>query len=498
MHAVLQQLHGYSTFRPGQHEALERILREQSTLCILPTATGKSLVYFLAARAFRARYPTKFVCVISPLIALMRDQVQQAPSYIRATFLGTGQTDPQVEEDIWCGAYDVVYISPEKFRHLAGPTLPTHVSLVVVDEAHCLTEDGNTYRPAYLDVGPILRHKLPAVPVLALTATATPAMQKEIIAQLQMSHPCVIQTNMNRPNLRYSVWERAPEYVRDQILPTLQNQSTGRTIIYGFTRALCETVHTELTNLGFQGSVVYHAGLPPDQRSHVLATQPRCIVATVAFGLGINIPDVRTVIHVGIPGSLCAYVQETGRAGRDGGPSQCILLHAGTDVTKRVHIVRTAAERQKLQLMETWAHSAQCRRVTMLQHFGQALTEVCSGCDRCSPTSLDQRWMYAPATATVVPLHHFHLLRQAIRQTGSQHGRRCPIDYLRGSQRKAIRRFLVQQHKARCVHGRGKEYPVSYWMQVHREMERTNQIVATSTRRGFTVFTVPELNVMSA
>ena len=491
MEAVLHELHGYSSFRSGQLDALESILCEQSTLCILPTGTGKSLVYYLATHIFRARYPTKFVCVISPLIALMRDQVEQAPSYLRTTFLGTGQDDLQVEEDIWCGVYDLVYISPEKFRQLAGPMLSHHLSLLVVDEAHCLTEDGNSYRPAYLDLGTVLHHYLPTVPVLALTATATPTMQEGIITGLHMSAPSIIQTNMNRPNLRYSIWERTHEYVRDQILPLIKSQTTGRTIIYGFTRALCETVHARLVDLGFCDSAVYHAGLPQNERSRVLQTRPQCVVATVAFGLGINIPNVRTVIHVGIPGSLCAYVQETGRAGRDGLPSQCILLHAHTDVTKRTHVVSTAADRRKLQHMEAWAYTPtdprDCRRVALLQYFGQTLTGPCTGCDRCSPTTLDHHWRYVATGPTTFPSHHLDLLQQAILQTGNQHGRRCPIDFLRGSRRKAVRRFVVR-NTTDSVHGRGKAYIVSYWLAVHRELERTKRVTTVLTHHGFTVF----------
>jgi ATP-dependent DNA helicase RecQ len=200
----LQNLHGYNMFRDGQKESLESILNDKDTLSILPTSTGKSLVYFMTTYYYRKKYPSKFILVCSPLISLMKDQVTNTPSYLRSTMLGSGQLDKSIETQIWENKFDIVYISPERLRSIMSPNIDRFISLVVIDEAHCVSQDGSTYRPSYLDIGQIRKEFLPNVPILALTATTTQKTRYDIIRLLGLQNPNIVHVGMDRPNLHYS------------------------------------------------------------------------------------------------------------------------------------------------------------------------------------------------------------------------------------------------------------------------------------------------------
>jgi ATP-dependent DNA helicase RecQ len=324
-----------TSFRPGQREVISAILAGNDCLCIMPTGGGKSLCYQLPAIARDG-----LTLVVSPLIALMKDQVDALTALgIAATYINSSLAPADAYrriEDMSRGRFDLVYIAPERLRSslFLEKLRETKVQLLAVDEAHCISEWGHDFRPDYARLGR-LRQRLNNPQTIALTATATPDVRTDIVAQLQLRSPKTFITGFSRPNLHFEVQPVYSEPDRDRILFNFVRETPGAGIIYSATRKGCEQLVPQLAAVAGRRVDLYHAGLEPDMRRRVQddfrSGKTPIIVATNAFGMGIDKPDLRFVVHYNIPGTLEAYYQEAGRAGRDGLPSRCLLLYAQRD-----------------------------------------------------------------------------------------------------------------------------------------------------------------------
>ncbi len=332
--AILRDRFGHADFRPGQQAAVESVLAGRDTLVILPTGGGKSLCYQVPAMLL-----DRLTIVLSPLISLMKDQVDALEARgLPATFINSSLTSSQVADRlarVQRGEIKLLYVAPERFDFgSAGERIAAvGVSLLAIDEAHCISEWGHDFRPSYRRVRD-LRVRLGSPPTVALTATATPEVRRDIARVLELRSPTVVLTGFDRPNLKWHVVRTKNDAEKDGTLASLLQRHDGVAIVYAATRKTVERVAQQLSRAGITAAA-YHAGLDDDRRKEVqnafMSEAVRVIVATNAFGMGIDKRNVRLVIHHAMPGSLEAYYQEAGRAGRDGGPADCFLLHAFQD-----------------------------------------------------------------------------------------------------------------------------------------------------------------------
>ncbi|MFM5953596.1 MAG: DNA helicase RecQ [Novosphingobium sp.] len=390
---LLDQLHttfGFSAFRGVQDRVVDRVMAGQSTLAVMPTGAGKSLTYQLPAVVL----PGTCV-VISPLIALMHDQLRAAEANgIRAASLTSADAEDYREAAIdafRAGQLDLLYVAPERasqghFRELLSKA---PVSLFAIDEAHCVSEWGHDFRPDYRLLRPLM-DGFPDVPRLALTATADAHTRADILAQLGIPEDGLIVAGFDRPNIRYVVTHR-DNPVRQ--LAALMAQQPGPGIVYAPTRKKTEDLADKLAAATGRQVLAYHAGLDPRTRASnqaaFVASEDMVMVATVAFGMGIDKPDVRFVAHAGVPKSIEAYYQETGRAGRDGDASIALMLWAADDFARARHRLgeveesRRAGERTRIDAMAGLVETAGCRRAVLLRHFGEDPPQTCGNCDNC-------------------------------------------------------------------------------------------------------------------
>ena len=351
---VLKEIFGFDSFRPGQEEVIRAVLDGRDTLAVMPTGGGKSLCYQVPALMAEG-----LTVIVSPLISLMKDQVDSLvqSSVEAAATLHSGLSPEErweVEKRIRAGEIRMLYVAPERLRSLEFVlTLRrSDVGLFVVDEAHCISEWGHDFRPDYLFLPRVVRD-LGSPPVLALTATATPRVRQDILRSLRMREPEVVVTSFNRPNLTYRVLSAKEKKHKLPLVLDLIRKSPPPGIIYATTRKECEELATSLRNTGVNAAH-YHAGLGAAERSGVqerfMTDEVDVVVATIAFGMGVDKPNVRFVIHASAPGSLPAYIQEAGRAGRDGEPSECVVLYRGADLGRRKgFITRDAAGADKVE-----------------------------------------------------------------------------------------------------------------------------------------------------
>lgn len=468
---LLKSHFGYDSFRPLQREIMEAVLAGRDTLAILPTGAGKSLCYQLPALAREG-----LTLVISPLIALMKDQVDQLEaSGVAATFLNStleGREFRDRLERIGRGEMKLVYLAPE--RLLAGDFISTvkswKVTALAVDEAHCISEWGHDFRPEYRRLRE-LREALPGVPVIALTATATPRVRGDISSQLKLREPAEFLASFNRPNLNYLVEPKRDAVVR--IVEFIRSRGEESGIVYAQSRKRSEELAATVRNAGI-AAVCYHAGLEGDERARnqeaFLRDEVRVVCATVAFGMGINKPDVRFVIHADLPKHVEGYYQETGRAGRDGLPADCLLLFSRGDVAKYLRFLDDipdgeAREHARLQLeqMADFAESDVCRRIGLLGYFGEEWTvENCGACDNC----LKPRESWDATTEA----QKFLSCILRVRQSGHPPvGIRHLCDILIGSRSVKV---LSKNHDALSTYGVGREHSAARWAEIGRQLGR--------------------------
>jgi ATP-dependent DNA helicase RecQ len=395
-HGLLKRVFGFDHFRGVQEQVIGRVLGGQHTLAVMPTGAGKSLCYQLPALA---RDGTALV--VSPLIALMHDQIRSAEAVgIRAASLTSADSDRErTIERFRSGELDLLYVAPERatldgFRRLLDRV---NLSLIAIDEAHCVSEWGHDFRPDYRKLKPLLEDH-GEVPRLALTATADRRTRADILTQLGIPDDGLIVAGFDRPNIRYHVRHR--EQTGKQLRELLADRP-GPAIVYAPSREKAEKIAEQIARDG-RSALPYHAGLDAGVRARNQAafvnSEEMVIAATVAFGMGIDKPDVRLVAHAAIPKSIEAYYQETGRAGRDGEPAEAWLFWAARDfararqrIEQEVEPDRRPAERERLNALAALVETPLCRRAVLLRHFGEEPLERCGNCDNCldPPATID-------------------------------------------------------------------------------------------------------------
>ena len=445
---ILKSRFGYDSFRGLQVEIISNVLAQRDSLVLMPTGAGKSLCYQLPALMFKG-----VTLVISPLIALMKDQVDGLNANgIPARSINSAQSRWEMEEvqaELRQGQVKLLYVAPER---LALPEFRSFLqgldlNLIAIDEAHCISEWGHEFRPDYRNLLK-MRQDFPQVPVIALTATATEKVRDDIIGQLGLQQGQVFLSSFNRANLSYSVYPKSDSLAL--LMSLLQDRRGQSAIIYCFSRRETEELADDLNRRGFQ-THPYHAGLDPETRRQnqedFVRDRVPIIVATIAFGMGIDKPDVRLVVHNNIPKSLEGYYQETGRAGRDGLPSECVLFFAYGDKARQDYFinqmesdVERANAQQKLAQMVDYAQSSVCRRKTILEYFGEEWTEQnCGSCDACSRASEE-------FDATEIA----QKILSAVVRTGERFGAVHIVQVLTGSREK---RVLDLGHDRLSVYG---------------------------------------------
>lgn len=392
---VLKQYYGYTTFRPGQEKIIASLLQNQDTLAIMPTGAGKSLCFQIPALLLPG-----LTLVVSPLISLMKDQVDALNGVgIPATFINSSLSMAQVNERIYnakSGRYKIIYIAPERLEseNFQAAIKPLAISLLAIDEAHCVSQWGHDFRPSYRAVGAFIS-SLPRRPIIgAFTATATTGVTQDIVALLALRNPTIYMTGFDRENLSFTVVRG--ENKQDFTLKYINSNKEQSGIIYAATRKEVDNLYSLLHKKGYSVGK-YHAGLPDNERQRFqedfIYDNISIMVATNAFGMGIDKSNVRYVIHYNMPKNMEAYYQEAGRAGRDGEPSECILLFGAQDPLLQRYLIeqttfdadRKTNELNKLQTMVDYCHTPECLRKFILHYFGEtnAMTE-CANCSNCN------------------------------------------------------------------------------------------------------------------
>ena len=396
---ALKTYFGYDEFRPMQADIIENVYDRRDALVLMPTGGGKSMCYQIPAVTMPGT-----TLVVSPLIALMKDQVEGMRSNgIKAAYLNSSLTSHefrQVENDLFEGNLDALYVSPEKL--LSDNFLPylkrANINLIAIDEAHCVSNWGHDFRPEYVKMGDYLKRTFPNAPFLALTATADKVTRRDIIRQMQLNEPRVFISSFDRPNLSLTV--KPGQKRLEQMEKFLKNRRDESGIVYCFSRRDCENVAATLVSRGFRADY-YHAGLDSRERDRVqenfIQDKTQIICATIAFGMGIDKSNVRWIIHYSMPGSIESYYQEIGRAGRDGVNADTLLFYSYGDVLNRQKLWENGGtanmdtRKAKMDRMYQYATAQQCRRRILLSYFGEHLPENCGNCDVCKnpPTYFD-------------------------------------------------------------------------------------------------------------
>jgi ATP-dependent DNA helicase RecQ len=464
---ILQSVFGYNEFRPQQQTIVEHLIAGGDALVLMPTGGGKSLCYQIPSMV-----RSGVGIIISPLIALMQDQVGSLRlNGVRAAYLNSSLSIDEVREvesALHSGELDLLYIAPERLMMPRTldliETLP--VSLFAIDEAHCVSQWGHDFRPEYVQLS-ILHQRFPQIPRIALTATADSVTQREIIERLALTEARHFISGFDRPNIRYRISDNTIN-AREQLLRFIRNEHQGDAgIVYCLSRKRVDQVSTWLTSKGLT-ALPYHAGLPSEVRKNnqerFLREDGVIIVATIAFGMGIDKPDVRFVAHLNLPKSLEAYYQETGRAGRDNQPANAWMVYGLQDMImlKKMQASSDAPEeikrieRHKLDAMLGLCELTSCRRQALLRYFGDELEEPCGNCDIC----LDPPETWDATAAAQKALSCVH-------RTGQRFGVGYLVDVLLGKEHERISRF---GHDKVSTYGIGSELNQSEWRDLYRQL----------------------------
>ena len=465
-HTILEHTFGYNRFRGTQEAVINHLIAGDDVLVLMPTGGGKSLCYQIPALA---RAGTGVV--VSPLIALMQDQVSALHELgVRAGFLNSTlspQDAWQTERALQNGELDLLYVAPERLLQDRMLDLldNARISLFAIDEAHCVAQWGHDFRADYLKLD-ILQQRFPEVPRIALTATADVRTRQEIIERLGLQNAQQFISGFDRPNIQYRIQQK--NNPRQQLLRFLRDeQKDSAGIVYCLSRNKVEQTAAWLCGEGFN-ALPYHAGLSASLRAEnqrrFLREDSIIMVATIAFGMGIDKPDVRFVAHLDLPKSIEAYYQETGRAGRDGEPATALLLYGLEDVVKLRQMMAGSEgselfkrqEQQRLQAMLGLCEITSCRRQTLLRYFGDNLDEPCGNCDSCLTPA--QTW---DATEAV------RMALSCVYRTGQRFGANHVIDVLRGSNNEKILSF---DHHKLSTYGIGKHLSADEWRSVFRQL----------------------------
>jgi ATP-dependent DNA helicase RecQ len=471
---TLKKHFGYDQLRPLQREIISDALAGRDVLVLMPTGGGKSLCFQLPALIRDG-----LTIVVSPLISLMKDQVDALrTSRIAATYLNSA-LDRQEAIVRWRslhrGEYRMLYVAPERLMldTFLERALNWNIAQIAIDEAHCISEWGHDFRPEYRELKRLRTH-FPDVPVMALTATATERVRIDIVKQLQLREPRCYVASFNRPNLNYRVVPKSAAY--EQLLAFIRSRAAECGIVYCASRKGADSLAVRLCEDGISAKP-YHAGLTARERTRnqelFLRDDARVIAATIAFGMGINKPNVRFVVHYDLPKNLESYYQEMGRAGRDGLPSECVLLFSPSDVAKQLHFIEEKSEseariaREQLRQMVHYAETRECRRATLLKYFGEQFSQPsCDGCDNC----LQPRETFdgtIPAQKFLSCVHRIH------RKSGFGFGVNHVVEVLTGADTHAIRQ---RGHNELSTYGIGRELRRDAWQAIGRELLRLGLI----------------------
>ncbi|EGQ9099701.1 ATP-dependent DNA helicase RecQ [Vibrio alginolyticus] len=475
---VLEDVFGYQEFRDGQQLVIDAAIEGRDSLVILPTGGGKSLCYQIPALV-----RSGITLVISPLISLMKDQVDQLKANgVAAECINSTMTREEllsVYNRMHTGHLKLVYVSPERvlMRDFIERLENLPLSMIAVDEAHCISQWGHDFRPEYAALGQ-LKQQFSHVPFMALTATADDATRRDILERLQLNNPEVYLGSFDRPNIRYNLVEKHKPV--SQIVRYLETQKGNCGIIYCGSRKKVEMVTEKLCNNHIRAAG-YHAGMDADERAYVQEAFQRddiqIVVATVAFGMGINKPNVRFVVHFDIPRNIESYYQETGRAGRDGLPAEAMMLYDPADISWLRRMLdekddgpQKQVETHKLNAMSAFAEAQTCRRQVLLNYFGEYREKPCGNCDIC----LD-------------PPKHFDATEEArkalscVYRVNQSFGMGYVVEVLRGMQNIRVRE---NGHDKISTYAIGRDHSHDYWVSIFRQLIHKGLLFQNITRNS--------------
>ena len=471
IHDTLHQVFGLHGFRPYQQEIIEQVLGGGDAFVLMPTGGGKSLCYQLPAL-----HRAGMGIVVSPLISLMKDQVDALQANgVRAAMYNSNldaEETRSVLARLYNGELDLLYVAPERMMRddFINSLALIPLALIAIDEAHCVSQWGHDFRPEYAALG-ALRQAFPEVPFIALTATADPQTRDDIVKVLGLHRARLFTTSFDRPNIRYTVLEKLRP--QSQLIRFLADRGGSSGIVYALSRKRVEEIAAYLSERGYSAAA-YHAGLSPQTRRDVqerfIRDDVSIVVATVAFGMGIDKPNVRFVVHYDMPRHMEGYYQETGRAGRDGLAAEALLLFGTQDVAMaRYQLEQNGNDTQrridahKLNSMVGFAESLTCRRCVLLGYLGEHLDEDCGNCDIC----LDPPQRYDATEAARKVL-------SCVYRVGQSFGVKHVVDVLRGADNERIRKF---NHDRLTTYGIGMEFSAAEWLSIVRQLIHRGYLV---------------------